>query len=300
MTSLRFGTNIIGSTFFEQGNAIARVMQDDGTFESIDVLNTDVTRQEGAGRMGADDIQFGLCASNWVQRLSEGIEPFDRSYGVRMAGPLNVGAPFFVVRADSDMHSFDDLLGKRVAIGPEDGGMTQHMKLILAAVGKTLDDIQPVYVEFDKGTEGLLTGEVDVMWQIPVPNNIMHNITDQIDVRVLEYGPGQLQTILDAVPLYRHAIIDKSLIKGLERDTEQIGVLNVIVTHADVPEEIVYDFVASYVRNSDLLGTRLEVFRKLTALIGELKTEGAGVFEPAGVRLHPGAVRAYRDAGLLT
>jgi len=300
MGSIRIGTNIVGSTFFEQGNAIAKILGDDAVFENVEVLNTDVTRQEGAGRLGAGDIQFGLCASNWVPRLSEGEDPFDRSYDVRMAAPLNVGAPFFVVRADSNMTTFDDIIGKRIAVGPKDGGMTQHMKLILAAIGKSMEDIVPVYVEFDKGTEGLITGEVDVMWQVPVPNHIMTGIEDKLDVRVLEYAPGQLRQILDAVPLYRHAVIAKDLIKGLADDTEQIGVLNVIVTHADVSEETVHAFVSAYIRNSDLLGTRLEVFRKLTGLIGELKSEGSSVFEPDGVPLHPGAVRAYREAGLLT
>ena len=84
------------------------------------------------------------------------------------------------------------------------------MKLILQALGYSFDDIDPVYVEFDKGTEGLLTGDVDVMWQVPVPDHIMTGIEKRpFSVRVLEYGPGQLSSILQAVPLYRHAIIEK-------------------------------------------------------------------------------------------
>jgi TRAP transporter TAXI family solute receptor len=300
MPEISIGTNIVGSTFFEQGNVIADTFKTHGVFEQIHVLNTDVTRQEGAGRLITGDIEFGLCASNWVPRLAEGAPPFSRSYDVRMVAPLNVGAPFFVVREDSEINTFNDIFGKRVAVGPRDGGMTQHMKLILQALGYSFDDIDPVYVEFDKGTEGLLTGDVDVMWQVPVPNHIMTGIEKRLSVRVVEYGPGQLSSILQAVPLYRHAIIEKDLIKGLKSDTEQIGVLNVIITNADVATETVFQFVSAYIEAAEELGNKLEVFRKLKSLIEEIEGRGPQVFEPGGVRFHPGAWAAYKQAGLLT
>ena len=300
MTEISIGTNIVGSTFFEQGNVIADTFKTHGVFEQIHVLNTDVTRQEGAGRLITGDIEFGLCASNWVPRLAEGAPPFSRSYDVRMVAPLNVGAPFFVVRDDSEINTFNDIFGKRVALGPRDGGMTQHMKLILQALGYSFDDIEPVYVEFDKGTEGLLTGDVDVMWQVPVPNHIMTGIEKRLSVRVVEYGPGQLSSILQAVPLYRHAIIEKDLIKGLKSDTEQIGVLNVIITNADVATETVFQFVSAYIEAAEELGNKLEVFRKLKSLIEEIEGRGPQVFEPGGVQFHPGAWAAYKQAGLLT
>jgi hypothetical protein len=300
MTEISIGTNIVGSTFFEQGNVIADTFKTHGVFEQIHVLNTDVTRQEGAGRLIPGDIEFGLCASNWVPRLTEGAPPFSRSYDVRMVAPLNVGAPFFVVREDCEINTFNDILGKRVAVGPRDGGMTQHMKLILQALGYSFDDIDPVYVEFDKGTEGLLTGDVDVMWQVPVPNHIMTGIEKRLSVRVVEYGPGQLSSILQAVPLYRHAIIEQDLIKGLKSDTEQIGVLNVIITNADVATETVFQFVSAYIKAAKELGDKLEVFRKLKSLIEEIEGRGPQVFEPGGVQFHPGAWAAYKQAGLLT
>jgi len=300
MPEISIGTNIVGSTFFEQGNVIADTFKTHGVFEQIHVLNTDVTRQEGAGRLLTGDIEFGLCASNWVPRLAEGAPPFSRSYDVRMVAPLNVGAPSFVVREDSEINTFNDIFGKRVAVGPRDGGMTQHMKLILQALGYSFDDIDPVYVEFDKGTEGLLTGDVDVMWQVPVPNHIMTGIEKRLRVRVVEYGPGQLSSILQAVPLYRHAIIEKDLIKGLKSDTEQIGVLNVIITNADVATETVFQFVSAYIEAAEELGNKLEVFRKLKSLIEEIEGRGPQVFEPGGVQFHPGAWAAYKQAGLLT
>ena len=72
---------------------IADTFKTHGVFEQIHVLNTDVTRQEGAGRLLTGDIEWTL-RSNWVPRLAERAPPFSRSYDVRMVAPLNVGGPF--------------------------------------------------------------------------------------------------------------------------------------------------------------------------------------------------------------
>jgi hypothetical protein len=41
------------------------------------------------------------------------------------------------------------------------------------------------------------------------------------------------------------------------------------------------------------------LFEGLPELFEPLRTEGAGAFEFGGVALHPGAISAYRTAGLL-
>ena len=76
--------------------------------------------------------------------------------------------------------------------------------------------------------------------------------------------------------------------------------LNVCVTHASVSEALIYGFVSTMVRETDMLASLHHVYRKLGALIGEMTTKGISVFEPGGVPMHPGALRAYKDAGLLT
>ena len=87
---------------------------------------------------------------------------------------------------------------------------------------------------------------------------------------------------------------------GVDRDLAQVGVLNVITSHARTDETLVHDWVAAMVRNAEALGETLPLYKGLADLLGELKTEGASVFEPGGVRLHPGAKLAYEEAGLLS
>ena len=128
----------------------------------------------------------------------------------------------------------------------------------------------------------------------------MTDLADSTDVRVLEYSPGQLETVLDDVEFYRRAVMEKGCFRGVEQDIAQTGVLNVITTHARVDEQLVHDWVTVMIENAMALGETLPLYKGLATLFQELKSEGPSVFEPGGVPMHPGALRAYKDAGLLT
>ena len=247
----------------------------------------------------ADELDIGFSASNWVGRALRGEPPFEVPIDIRMVAPANVGPMFFVVRADSDLYKIDDMRGRRVSVNVSNSGMYQHICTIFGVLGITFDDFEPHYLGFADGAEALMAGDIDAQWQCPIPNPVMTNLANTAAVRVLDYEPGQLETILDSVEYYRRAVMEKDCFPGVHKDTAQTGVLNVITTHARVDDGLVYDWVTAMVRNATALGQTLPLYKGLSSLLAEMKTGGAAVFEPGGVTMHPGATQAYKDAGLL-
>ena len=79
----------------------------------------------------------------------------------------------------------------------------------------------------------------------------------------------------------------------------QLAVVNVLVTHARVPEPVVRDVVGAVIAHADELGRRNPLFAGLRDLFAPLRSQGPAVLEFGGVALHPGALRAYREAGLV-
>ena len=90
-----------------------------------------------------------------------------------------------------------------------------------------------------------------------------------------------------------------SALRLLKTDTQQVGVLNVITTHARVEEEVVREIVSNMVQGAKLLSEAVPLYHGLNLLFEELKINGSSTFEPDGVPLHPGARSAYQSAGLL-
>lgn len=296
--NIRIGTNEPEGTFNIEGKALAEILQAAGIGE-VEIVESVSASVENARRLGTGELQFGFMAANWIGRALRGEPPFTAPIAIRMASPANAGPMFFVVRRDSGLSTIDDLRGCRVSVGPEAGGMVQHMHSILNALGMGFEAIRPVYLNFSEGAAALEAGEVDVQWQCPVPNRVMTELAERVDVRVLRYSPGQLATVLKSVPFYRRAVLYRDAFRGLSGDSDQVGVLNVLATHENVDADLVRKVVAAMVEGADVLAKKQPLYRGLAELYAPLRTQGASALEPGGVALHPGALAAYRAAGLL-
>ena len=91
----------------------------------------------------------------------------------------------------------------------------------------------------------------------------------------------------------------KGAIRGLDADVTQAAVVNVLVTHARVAEDKVKDVTAAIFAARDELPQLNALFDGIGDLFTPLRFEGASALEFGGVKLHPGAIAAYRAAGLL-
>ena len=294
--NIRIGTSEVDGTFHRQGEAIASFLRKKYRVETKPMTGSSVGSALG---LASGELEFGFSASNWVGRALRGENPFDNPISLRMVAPANVGPMFFIVREDSKLYQINDMRGCRVAVNFIDSGMFQHTKTIFGILGISFDDFDPIYVGFEEGAEKLIKGEIDAQWQCPIPNPVMTKLANKLNVRVLEYGPGQLEKVIEKAKFYRQATIHKGSFKGVLSNTKQVGVLNVIATHERVNSEQVKDFVVSMITNARELGKIEELFKGLNDLFSEIGKEGRSIIEPDCVRLHDGAVEAYRKFGLL-
>jgi TRAP-type uncharacterized transport system substrate-binding protein len=128
----------------------------------------------------------------------------------------------------------------------------------------------------------------------------MTDLAARVALRVIPYGPGQIETVMRSVPDYRATVMRKHAIRGLDQDVAQIAVVNVLATHARVPEPLVCAVVAAVIAAAGELPRINPLFAGLQDLFAPLRLQGPAALEFGGVPLHPGALRAYREAGLVS
>ncbi len=295
--TIRIGTSEAGGTFHAQGMAIAAFLAGDGTEV---VVETATTASVGnAVALDEDALDFGCMASNWIGRARTGSPPFADPIDLRMVAPLNAGPLFFVTLAGAKLSDITALKGKRVAVGLEHSGMTQHVRVMFDALGMSFDDFEPVWLGFADGADALANGAVDAQFQCPIPNAVMTELSRRAEIAVLPIADDQISRLIEAVPYYRRVTMAKGAFRGLDADCDQIGVLNVLVTHARVDREMVQYVAHSMCEHAAELEIINPLFRELPDLFEPLRRDGAEALEHGGVALHDGAVAAYREAGYL-
>jgi len=298
--TIRIGTSEAGGTFDTQGRAIAEIFNRTAGVQDKCELRTSLASIDNANRLHRGEIEFGFMASNWAPRAVQGTAPFEHPIPLRMVSPANAGPIFFVSLADSPIDSIDDIVGKRVVVGPETSGMTQHVHTLFDVLGISFNDFTPLYLNFPAGAEALIAGRADVQFQCPIPNKAMTDLSNKASVKVIPYAPGQIEQILSKVFFYRPVVMRKGAFRGLSQDIDQIAVLNVIVSHQQVDAGHVRRLASVMLHNAANLAEMNALFTGLSDLYEPLRSEGAEALEIGGVPLHPGAIEAYREAGYLT
>lgn len=297
---IRLGTSEYGGTFFTQGSAFAELFNRGRAHADRCVVQTSEASIHNANMLDRGEIEFGFMASNWIGRAKDATPPFTRNIALRMVAPANAGPMFFVKLANSPVQTIENFTGKRIVIGTKGSGMEQHVHTIFDVLGISFDSFTPVHMGFDEGAKALIAGEVDAQFQPPIPNRVMTDLSQRADVRVVPYPPGALEKLLAAVPFYRRVTMAKGDFRGVVEDVVQPAVVNVLVTHERVREEIVHDMTKAIIGNVDSLPRMNPLFEGLKSLFEPLRTQGAAAFEFGGVSLHPGAIRAYRETGWLS
>jgi len=265
-----------------------------------DILDAEQASIENAQRLEAGLIELGCMASNWIGRAYKGDTPFETPLDIRMVAPANSGAMFFIVEAGSDLQNVRDLVGRRVSIGPQGSGMVQHIHTMFDILGISFNDFEPIYLSFEEGAKALEEGKADAQWQCPFPNAVMRALSERMDVRILDYEPGDLNNIVDNIDFYNRAVMPAGFFRGVQRNTDQLAVVNIIATHSNTDDEIVRKCVAILLENQEELANINPLFLGLSDLFTPLKSSGLSALEFGGVPLHPGAIQAYQDAGYIS
>ena len=298
--TLRMGTSEYGGTFYTQGAAFTELFNRGRAEPDKCVVRTTDASIHNAEQLDRGELEFGFMASNWIGRAKDATPPFTKKIALRMVAPANAGPMFFVKLASSPIQSVAEFKGKRIAIGAKGSGMEQHSHTIFGVLGLSFDSFMPVHASFAEGADALIDGKIDAQFQPPIPNKVMTDLSQRADVRVIPYARGQLERVLAEIPYYRGVTMEKGVFRGVVEEIAQLAVINVLVTHDSIPEASVHDMAKAIADNLDSLPQMNPLFQGLKSLFEPLRTQGAASFEFGGVPLHPGAARAYKEAGWIS
>jgi TRAP transporter TAXI family solute receptor len=119
------------------------------------------------------------------------------------------------------------------------------------------------------------------------------NIKDaahSVDIDLVPIEGKPVDELVSKYPYYAKGIISGSFYKGVTHDTPSIGVKAVLVTSEKLPEKTVYALTKTILDNFD-------AFKKLHPAYKTITKES--LLDGLAVPQHPGAIKAFKEAGIL-
>lgn len=239
-----------------------------------------------------------------VSRLAKrGEKPFDKKYpAVKLLTNYNLVA-VWMATLDPNIKTINDLIGKKIAIGrvPQVNWAVEPKAVIEKGYGISLDKINIQHTGTKGAVAALLDGKVDAAVvggyldpqksKISLSPQTMEFVASGRKIYHLEWSADAVKkTAAQGIPVVPYTLPANSF-DGQDTPLPILVDSAAWVASPDLPEKIAYEITKLIIDNITKFGDY--------AANGKLMSHPAMVFGWAQKDIHPGALRAYKEAGIL-
>ncbi|MBD8027460.1 TAXI family TRAP transporter solute-binding subunit [Ureibacillus sp. Re31] len=212
--------------------------------------------------------------------------------GVRILGNLYPNVSHIVVVDNEDIQSIEDLKGKSFVFGAAGSSTELESKLVLEAHGVSIDDVNANYVGFTEATDLIRNGQVDgVNIYSGVPAAATTELISTIDSKVLSFSPDAIDQLVKEYPWNFKYVIEANTYDKQPEPITTVGQYSTIVIDESVSEDAAY-------RLTKLLWENVDELKESYSIANQFDPQKA-IEGTAGVPLHPGAEKYYKEIGVL-
>jgi TRAP transporter TAXI family solute receptor len=243
-------------------------------------------------RQGKFNIGFSLTDATAEAWEGEGyFKPTGPIRTIRSLMALYPQATHLVVRADSDIKKIEDLRGKRVS--PAARGLSNDIESqrLLKLYGMSYSDVKVQFLSFEDSAVQFIDGHLDALLflTVPFPFASVINVNSHRQARLMSIPDDKVAqlTKFRGVEAYT---LPTGLYKGIDYPVKGIAVRAHLVVGEDMPDELAYAIVKAIA----------EAFPRYPSVLKSMEyARLQDMGRDVGIPLHPGALKYYKERGLV-
>jgi len=301
------GTGGPTGVYFQTGNAICKMLHKSA-------ISADHGRKKGTakayrctapstggsnyniGQIKDGEFQFGVAQSDWQFHAYNGSSKWEGKQFSDLRAVFSVHNEPFQIWASkkSGIKNFKGLKGKTVNIGNPGSGQRGTMEELMKAMGVDNSFFKSVTeLTSSEQVKALCDGKIDAFgYSVGFPNGAMEQAaTCAAKAMPINLTGDVIDGIISGADYYASATIPKGTYTKQKKDVTTFGVKATVVTSMDVSEDLVYQVTKAVFENFD-------DFRKQHPAFAPLEKKNM-IADGLSAPLHPGAVKYYKEAGLM-
>ncbi len=290
------GTGGVTGVYYPTGGAICRLINknrkdhgircsSESTGGSVYNINT----------LRAGELEFGIAQSDWQYHAYRGTSKFkDNGEFSDLRAVFSIAAEpvTMVARDESKIMNLTDIKGKRFNIGNPGSGTLATWELVEASLGWERSDLAlAANMKSSEMGAGLCDDKFDAFFfMVGHPSALTTETIASCSSHLVDAKGPEIDKLLEDNPYYGRISIPAGMYNN-ESDITSFGVLATLNTTTKVSDEVVYTLVKAVFDNFD-------AFKKLHPAFKNL-TEKGMIADGISIPLHDGAVKYYKEKGLM-
>ena len=293
---ITIGTGAVTGTYYPTGGAICQMVNKNKKETNI---RCSVESTGGSvynvNTIKAGELDFGITQSDTVYQAVKGEGKFQGSAAIpelRSTMAIYPELLALVVSQKSGIKKVTDMKGKRINLDSPGSGTRMTADLVFEAYGMKASDLSLANeLKVSEGPTMLQDNHIDGYFFVAGhPTANIKDAANSLDINIVPIDGAQADELVKKYPYYAKGVISGSFYKGVPNDVPSIGVKAVLVTNAKTKDEVVYQVTKTILDNFDK-------FKELHPSYKTITKES--LLEGLSAPQHPGAIKAFKEAGLL-
>lgn len=281
---LRIGTASLGGAFYPMGQAISNLVNKHAGNDISMVPVVTGGSVQNPRLIDSREVEIAITNNNLAKLAVAGKGPYKTgAIDIKAVAALHPSVLHMITLAGSDIETFEDLKGKRVAVGPAGGGTLGFLNFLLPMHDMSVDDITPSFLSYSDGFSQLTDGNVDAALALSgYPAGAAMQAAAGADLKFISFSEGKIEEALTRNEAYSIVTIPAD-VYGTPTDGTVLGVNNMLIVPSDTDADVVEAIVASIFDN-------LEEFKAENANARQIDPE---MSKSLAIEMHEGAARYF-------
>ncbi|MGO1781124.1 MAG: TAXI family TRAP transporter solute-binding subunit [Moraxellaceae bacterium] len=270
--------NIIGTSLTEAYNTTygvnSKTQTTGASVENINLLNQ-------------EKVEMAFLMSDVLSDAIKGENNFSSPItNVQQIATLYPNYVQVVTSQDSGIESFEDLRGKRIAVGAQNSGVEVNARNLLNGFDMTYDDVEVDYLGYAEAADALKSGKLDAAFLTSgLPNSSLMELEQGFDLQIVSISPENIARIAQDQSYFIAKEIPAGTY-GNETAIPTAAIMNAFVVRSDLSEDDGYKLTKTFFESMDKLKTAHQSAGGIS-----LETAQQGMVAP----IHPGAQKYYDE-----
>jgi TRAP transporter TAXI family solute receptor len=285
-----------GGTYYPLGGMLAQLISNKATVDGRKITATAEAAGASVGNaklLGTKDIESAFVAADILDAAYNGKAQFAGAplKNLRALGALYPETVQLITRADSGINSVRDLKGKSISSGAPGSGQYQLVTDLLRVNGMNRNDVKEDSSSFTQAVDKIKDGNLHAtLITAGVPTAAVTDFAQSHALKVIALTGPEIANLLKEQPYYTQVPLPANTYKGQTAAVPTLAVMAIWATHDGVPENVAYEVTKALFEN--------------TAIMGQVHVQGRNISlttatSVASVPLHPGALRYYKEKGIV-
>lgn len=279
---IRLGTAALGGAYYPLGQGLSSLVTQH--LDGVSMVPI-VTRGavENPRLIARGDIELALTNADLAYFAYDGQRPYGEPLNILAAGALHPSVLHLISRADGEISTFQQLEGKRIALGAAGGPTVSLARLLLEAHGMSLDDVVPSFLSYSDGFSQLGDGNIDAAFALagyPAAGVLQTRATQ--DLSFIQIDSEIMAQFIIENPYYYLVDMPKE-VYDTNMGSTLLAVPNILIVSGNADADFVFDIVGSIYGN-------LQQLQQTNAIAQQIDLSQ---IEHLPIPLHPGASQYF-------